>query len=520
MFVRNCLTAGTYFEVVPVGIDVTLHYDADGRIEKITKGFVIDGDDITDAMLPLCLTNKMIPATILIKNGTTYIPGVFYTSMTASSSGELSECVQDELLHMMQEYPENFHFYAGAVRSLASVIHGASNIRKWLTGAGFDILPAYILPSTVNTDSEFMDMISSNSFEFKLPLISAFITFQTEGYTFVRTGIYQKVVKRVTRGITDSGLIVAKVTFMDDIYSEINYSDVTFFQVNKNTLLVFSKEGDILYSECIDDKIREPRPKKIECSVCGAPITVPDEGVCRCPNEHCKSNMYIRAVKLLGGLALPHPDKAHFDSAFKNVVEVTGSDILREFGGAGSAVVSISDAIRAAIPVTVLPGANSISSLVNRCNNSKSTVIYFMSHPDKLLSELNLDKAVYTKLVNWLDDPINQEDVINILSSDIISVTTENKKFDGPPIFRSNTFVLTGEFRHGSIDEVTSILSSYSATVITALQGNVSAVIVGDTFENINGQLIQEARSKKIPVLTESQFFDRYDIDSDLVENL
>ena len=80
--------------------------------------------------------------------------------------------------------------------------------------------------------------------------------------------------------------------------------------------------------------------------------------------------------------------------------------------------------------------------------------------------------------------------------------------------------MITGTFNHGSKEEVKSILESYSATVVFNMNDNVQCVIIGDMLEDTNGVAVKHAKDNRIPIMTESKFFDQYDIDKDMAENL
>ena len=101
-----------------------------------------------------------------------------------------------------------------------------------------------------------------------------------------------------------------------------------------------------------------------------------------------------------------------------------------------------------------------------------------------------------------------------------VNITKATKKFEGAPIFRDKLILLTGSFIHGSLDEIANILHSYSAETTTQMSDNVNCVVIGDGQENINGHVVIEARKKRVPVMSESEFFMQYDIDTDLAENL
>ena len=83
--------------------------------------------------------------------------------------------------------------------------------------------------------------------------------------------------------------------------------------------------------------------------------------------------------------------------------------------------------------------------------------------------------------------------------------------------------MITGDFNHGNMSEISAILSSYSADVITELPDSgdrIDCIVVGDRKENINGHAVKEAQKSGVPIFTETEFFSRYEIDADMAANL
>ena len=65
-----------------------------------------------------------------------------------------------------------------------------------------------------------------------------------------------------------------------------------------------------------------------------------------------------------------------------------------------------------------------------------------------------------------------------------------------------------------------SILQSYGAEVTDKFGSDIDCVVIGDILENINARNVKSAQNMRIPVMEESTFFDTYDIDSDIQQNL
>ena len=123
-------------------------------------------------------------------------------------------------------------------------------------------------------------------------------------------------------------------------------------------------------------------------------------------------------------------------------------------------------------------------------------------------------------MMTWCSRPENVLLFNTMLDLPFIKVEIMSARFDGEPIFRGMTLTLTGAFRHGNLDDMFAILKSFDATVVTELRDTTTVVILGDLQEGVNGRLVKQARKKHIPVVTESQFFEKYNLDADLKENL
>ena len=79
---------------------------------------------------------------------------------------------------------------------------------------------------------------------------------------------------------------------------------------------------------------------------------------------------------------------------------------------------------------------------------------------------------------------------------------------------------MTGKFLHGSFDEIKSIFASYSAETTRVFNSSVNCLVIGDTKEDINGSIIMQCRKINLPIFGETEFFNKYEIDADMSENL
>lgn len=182
--------------------------------------------------------------------------------------------------------------------------------------------------------------------------------------------------------------------------------------------------------------------------------------------------------------------------------------------------VTLAQGLQAIVPKAILSNARYLNQLSDAFGNSLQTMQYYLQHQDKLQTELDLDPQVFRKFFTWISNQENLSDVLEFFKLTNVNVIKSEKKFEGAPIFRDKTIMLTGNFIHGSLDEVSSIFKSYAAATTLELSDSVDCVVIGDTQENIDGHAIIEARKRRVPIMTESEFFKQYDIEADMAENL
>lgn len=525
MFARNLLQAGEFVTLVPVGLPITLQYNDKGAIQKIWLGHEDDTlEDVSDIFLQPVIKHKQVPIKISVKGGTSYVKGVFYTSSIYADGGSLPECVQESLIRAYEIDPTAFTFYAGEVSSLSTTFRGAVPIRQWLALAGFNILPGYVVPADL-TEVKFEQMVAKN-YPFQYPLISSYILYHRDGSTsYPKTGLTQFVANKILRTVDEYGNIRANVVDSSDgSIHQVPYAYVVKLNINVNTLIVKNSDSEFIFSTTTDSVKRDKRSSKIQCSCCGRNLIVPSDvhAIFRCSDPHCNSVLYPRVTRMLIKLGLPtitysvYKEYADKVGNIFTLIDIFDMDQYKD----AEIDVSIADVVRAIVPRDVLPGDTQIAQLVDECSNSVDTLIYYMSNVDKMKTDLVLDPHAFQRFYVWIAQPENLSDVRELFKLKNIHIHSDRRLFDGPPIFRGKTIVLTGTFTHGSIDEVSNIVKSYSAQTSKTLSDDCDLVLVGDIHENVNGHIIRTAQKYRIPVMKESDFFAQYEIDKDMAENL
>lgn len=519
MYVRNSLCSGDFLTVVPVGLPLTLQYDARGILERVYQGYDSDRVDISLRILSTFRSQQTLPIKIPIIGGTTWVKGVLYTSETYYSEGELPDAISDDIILAYVDHPNKFNFFAGNAESLATVFRGAAPIRNWLSMAKFNVLPGWVISGSLTRD-QFIKMIDTENYTFKFPLIMSYMIYRKQEMLYMSTKLKQFVAHKITRYTDDNGYIKAKLITKSKSFSmSIDYSDVIKFNIQPDSLIVLDCYGSIIY--VMNTKKRDKVESTICCDTCGKSFNVIPSDVVMCPDVHCMSRAYATLIHFLDVLRLPRLDKCKYDEYVSKGDLTCIPDVLQIEEYCNSDIsVTLVQILSAIVPVNIVSNYAVFSAFANRCNNNVRSFKYYIHHPHMIYQDLQLSSNYSDKFIQWLDDPCNVLDIDALLDSPQISVVETNKKFDGAPIFRGKSILLTGDFKHGSHSDIESILKSYSATVVTEFSENVHCVITGSTMENINGTYIRNARNLGIPVYDEMSFFNAYEIDKDLSENL
>ena len=519
MYVRNCLCSGDFLTVVPVGLPLTLQYNAKGLLEIVYQGYDSDRVDISSKVLGILRSQNTVPVKIPIQGGTTWVKGVLYTSETYYSDGLIPEAITDDIISAYIDRPNKFNFFAGNVESLATVFRGAAPIRNWLSAAKFNVLPGWIISGELTRD-RFIQMVNTDLFTFKFPLIMSYMIYRGQETHFVSTRLKQFVVHKIVRFTDEYGYIKAKLSNKSESVSIcVDYSDIIKFNIHTSALIVVDCYGNIIYT--LNTKKHDKVSPNINCTTCGKSFKAPSSGQVMCPDIHCMSRIYPNLVHFLKVLNLPDLDKCTYDKYVSAGKLTCIPDVLQLSEYSDIKIpVTLAQLLSAIVPASVVSDYATFSAFANRCNNNVRSFCYYIHHPDMIYLDLHLSTVPSLKLRQWLEDPSNVLDIDALIDTPQLDIVETNQKFDGAPIFRGKTIMITGDFQHGSHSDIESILKSYSANVVTQFSENVHCVLTGSTLENIDGVSVRNAHNLGIPVYDEISFFNTYEIDKDLSENL
>lgn len=522
MYIRNFLTAGSFCCFVPNGVCVTIQYSDHGILEKVYRGWLnlqegqtmIDSPvyDMSDTMIQSCYECDTLPSKVNIKNGTSWVWGVFYTGKEYDVEGFLPEATAQVMLEDFHDNPNLFNFFAVNGSSTAMNFHGATAIRSWLKTNNFLLIPGITAP--YNVDSTWInEKLHTDFWPFRQEYLAYILRFNGNTVKVQNTDIRQVHVADCEVYTDEYGYVKQRVTCKDGskLYLDIKVSYE--YSVKKGSWLIIDGIGNVVYSSTYSDI---PDFDK-HCPVCGAPF-VEDLGGTRCSNARCQTRLYVDVCHFLRTLHLPELTFDMYKQRMDEYIMDSFSDVLDlpEYQDV-HIETSLADLLEAITPVWVISNSQLFSRIVSKCNNSVATILYYLNHRKKLIDEFGNE---YLSLYNYIDDEYIRDFTSLSQGHPIVSITFTNKKFNGAPIFRNKTIMITGTFNHGSKEEVKSILESYSANVVFNMDDNVQCVIIGDMLEDTNGVAVKHAKDNRIPIMTESKFFDQYDIDKDMAENL
>lgn len=522
MFAKTVCKPGAYLCVVPIGLRTTLQYNAKGVLEKILRGYGDEAVNISDQLFDVVKSNRLVPLSIPTKGGTTWISGVFYTAKEFFDEGILPECIETSIIADISRNPNEYEFYAGNVDSLAASFKAILTARNWLSMSKFKTLPGYIIPANL-TQKAFEKLVNTDRFPFKFPLISGYMIWEGSEHRYHPINLTQFTVSKVVKSLDENGYIQgALFDKSGDRRLVLQYSDVISMNIQAASNVVCTDNSKVIYTICTDGKKRDNRSSKLTCSICGKTFISPRSGPVTCNDAHCMSRQYPNVCHFLKVLNLPEISYDKYIKYVKNgdILFLPDIMLLPEYEDS-TATLSLSKLLRAATPVDVCPDSTIFTVVASRCGNSIKTLKYYINNPNRLKIDLNIDSISVNRWISWLSDSHNVRIIETLIDDcDNIIIDNVNKKFEGAPIFRDKKIALTGRFRHGDMEEVMSILRSYSAEVVTDVDDSVGCLIIGGLKENIEGRCVQYARSSNIPIFDEDEFFKRYEIDDDLAKNL
>lgn len=522
---------------VPVGIPTVLEYNEYGLLKKARIGFSIDLDPMYEDSDAgefnynefFLKVRGLVPGSITTTGGTTWVFGVLYTDNIPTNEGMLPQALYKSLISQLVG-GQKFDFYAGYVKSRAVSFQGPLIIRNFLSREKFNLLPQVIVPLTM-TDATLQKMMNPGAYPFKYAFLAGFFIFEDLDCRYAAVNLLQiNVTKDIEPLVDADGFVKGQILTASGRTYTFNYSAILHHGVIKGCTLLVERDNASTGLEILStrlgqgvERVAEPILHDIKCPVCGKIFRGGDnDSPIQCDDPHCLSHEYQEAVKMLTTLKLPtlsyNSYKALVDS--KKIVCLTDLIDLPPCQEV-EIKTTLATAMRAAVPVSVVPTFDILERFANKCNNKVESVVYYLNNPGRIEPDLDIADPIIRRFAKWLQDPYNVSTLTTIFSR--VKIDNKLQKFDGAPIFRGVTLGITGKFKRGDYAEIESILRSYAADVVSSIEPGAKlpdAIIVGGLNDGISGQMIQKARIHNIPLQEEDDFFARYEIDQDMAQNL
>jgi hypothetical protein len=412
-------------------------------------------------------------------------------------------------------------FYCYHAVSYATKFIGAYATLRWLDMSGFRTLRGQLMSISLPSDENFLNQMWIRVFgditNVPLPIMMA--VYRVDKFFLYRSGYTQVCIKSVHQETDDAGYFWSKVT---DLVGKTYVFDYATGLENalsrKGSFIVDEDQVTIAYRYPLKDKSIMSKL----CPVCGAPLDTSVFGRTKCSDKNCKSSLYVRIIRLMKELGLPQisADRFKHEVADGHLTCVSDIFFLPELSEL-KIHTNLVHLIQGLCPHLLQNEKNALHTFINRCSNSIRSVEYYLQHPEVARCRTDVYVPGLDAVLNWFAIPENWTALESLIMNDKnIIIESSLKKFDGDPIFRGTTIAITGSFIHGTLDDIESILNSYSATVVRQYTDAVKIVLVGSQLSDIDGSMVQQARQAGRAVLNEVDFFQQYDIDADLRANL
>lgn len=530
MNLRNVLKPGEYVTVVPIGVPCVLEYDDRGILQHAYTSFEHTSNSRDDELKEILYQAKKVPGKITITTGTSWIFGIIYTDKKFMGEGYFPDCILDEAIKYLKTSNATFNYFASYVESQAMKFKGATDTNSWIGMNHFNLLPGFVVPVNVNS-SVVKSILIGKRFQFNTDLIMEYISFSNDQHIHSRTTLYQIQVSEIATFFDRYGHVKCRLSDSENsVHLDCNISDVYSREIHKSDYVIYDKsDNSIVFSFRSNNRRRSQYSDSYNCPVCGTSTTVSNSGVTSCSNPNCLSNQFNAVHHFLKRLQLPEMSFEEYIEFISVNPDFKLGNIFTKFPYSEEHIeCTLEDMISAVTPISVVSNEQVFKDLVTKNNNNLDSLVYTISHPDRIVYMLITSNDQFDlgysnqvrRLVNWLKDEYNLSNILDLLSSNAVTISKSNKKFEGAPIFRNKRILITGKFVNGGTDDIVAILSSYSADVVTKFDDDVDCVVTGSTAEDINGNYIRQARTRRIPIYDEITFFKTYEIDKDLVQNL
>lgn len=516
---KTVCPAGSLLYIIPTGLQVVLHYNVRGNLSNIYLGFD-KKVELDEEFMKSVLRRNLIPNAVQANSGATEIYGVFYSDTLTCDNGVLPECEYDNIKSAILSGNPGYNFYVGKVVTGTVTLLTSAAVITWCAVNNFKPLTSWLVSEDVD-DNILIQRLKDLGYLFSLPHIVGYIIYEgtTEPY-YYSTNLRTAKITKAKKFTESNGYIKYKVSYGEDKEIILNYPDAVNFNLQEGSQVLLDR-SHIIWSSTVASTESNRLSRRITCEFCHKILDVPEFGAMSCSDSSCTSLLYSRIEHFCSTLDLKIPSYSAYKKLVKdNVIQILPDILLLPEYSEVTIEKHLWQIIKAVIPAEIGISDEWLIKFCNKCNNSYSTVKYYLEGPLRIATELDLEVPI--RFGRWLSESKNLVELDTIVSSSQISYTDTGSLvgFDAPLLFLHKTIYITGVFKHGNTQDIITILQSYGATVVTDFDEFINYVVVGDIKENIDGEAIQGARALNIPVVDENYFFSYYGIDQDLENNL
>lgn len=508
-------SSGQYVQPIPVGLLCSIHYAQQGFVTSIVV-------NPTNEELPFSVVTDLCEAGVISQRISTAskisrVDGVIvitdsnfkYTSCT----GEVPECYYESIKKYITKLPTKCKFYAYGGEHYDNLNIATLTMASKLRSYGFNFIAgisvtANSVPSQLDAYIDTM----GQSINKKLPIAIGYHISVGDTTNFVYRGLIADTVKKAHPTIDESGYVHQQIDGHEGDYT-VAYSDAVTYDASKGTYAIF--ENNKIVHSISPHPEHNKLSKEFTCPVCGKTYTV-GSGTTICADVDCPSRNYKNVVKLLIGCGLEQLPYGDYVKAVKSEELLSLENVFNLPQYSGKKIkTTLTNLLFNLLPISVtMANVDNVAQFVQK-SKSQTAVHYYVHNADKIKSELQLNPSFTQNLVGWFSDKRHVETFDNIIHNPNIEIIEVQKKFHGDPIFVNQKICIAGKFQHGSLEEITSILNSYSADVTLDLTSDCSCLVVGH-FRSEPKQIIDLANSYGVSVYNEDEFFSNFQIDKDL----
>ena len=506
------VSVGNTVRVIPLGLRCKLSYNSNGILTEIS---LLDNDNTLSTKIVSRLQKfGTIPGRLVNARECT-VYGVFTLDYDVHKLYRLG--LEEYTLHELSESDLNYiNFIAYDIKD-SKVIYGTYQQATTLEMMGFRVCDNFVVYNDVNTTAK-LNTIKTLSI---YPFITGFNIMDNKSEPeFLELPTRYAKVENVHKQVNYSGYIEAVISLDDSTSIITSYTDIIKYNIQKRSIVIIDEqENKIVY--CSDRTSLNKVSNQLYCETCGSLINCPSKGYVKCSNSNCMSVLYpvYKHLCEVFNLRLMSFDKYMSYVESKQLINLIDVFSLPEYENS-KIYCSYADVLRAICPTYVVC-SNDFFDIMYECAGSFDALYHYLDNPKEIKQDMAhaLNSKDIDKFVAWVSEPSNLLTVKSFYDLDNIDIKEINYSIDVPLIMRSKTICLIGEFKHGNYGQVSSLLKSYGAKIVTKFDNTCNTVVVGGFVRDMSKyQIVNVARSYNVPVYTENEFFNMYKIDEDLLK--